>query len=230
MVILLGNGVLGSEPYVLLGIESEVEAASCKALNGLVLVVKSLDNACAVLEIIDKGACFLAVLVGAYQLTLGALLHLHLGVLVNIAVSVTGNGDRLCPCGDIGSDALYDDRCTENGTVKDSTDSAVGGLPHFLQVVLGHSCGIGGDGCALYSNAVLLCSLCGVDSYLVVGLVSVLKSKVIVFGLEVNVRGDKDILYHLPDNSGHFISVHLDERCFHLNFICHFILPPEILY
>ena len=66
VVILLGNGVLGSEPYVLLGIESEVEAASCKALNGLVLVVKSLDNACAVLEIIDKGACFLAVLVGAY--------------------------------------------------------------------------------------------------------------------------------------------------------------------
>ena len=185
--------------------------------------MKSLNDAVCALEFVDKRTFLAAVLVRYNEFSLCSLFNTKLCILVNIAVSVTCDSDRLCPCRDIGCDALNDDRCAENRTVKDSSDSSVRRLPHFFKVVFGHTGSIWSNGCALYSNAVLLCSLCGINSYLIIGSVSVFKSEVIVFGVEVNIRKDKDFLYHLPDNSGHLVAVHFDERSSHFDFFSHFL-------
>ena len=132
MVILLGNSILGRKPEILLCVERKVKAGSCEAGDTCVYVVKSLNDAVRTAELVDKLSCFVSVLIGHNKLCCTAVGNLHLGVFVNIAVSVTCNGYRLFPAGQQRSDTLYDNGGSEYGTVKDSTDSAVGRLPHFL--------------------------------------------------------------------------------------------------
>ena len=166
-----------------------------------------------------------AVLVGDYQLSLAALSYLHLGVLVDVAVCVTRDGDGLSPGRNIRNDSLYKNGLSEYGAVQDSADSAVRGLPHLLEVVLGHALCVRCDGSALYRYAVLLGCVRGVYSYLVVCLFSVNKAQVVVIGLEVNIRSDQDILDHLPYDTGHLVAVHLYQRSGHLNLISHCKFP-----
>ena len=225
MVVSLGDGILSREPQALLCAESVVEARSCEAGDRLVEVVNPLYNAVAVLEIVNERAGLPAVLVGDYQLSLAALRYLHLGVLVDVAVCVTRDGDGLSPGRNIRNNSLYKNRLSEYGAVQDSADSAVRGLPHLLEVVLGHALCVRCDGRALYRYAVLLGCVRGVYSYLVVGLVSVNKAQVVVIGLEVNIRSDQDILDHLPYDTGHLVAVHLYQRSGHLNLISHCKFP-----
>ena len=225
VVVSLGDGILSREPQALLCAESVVEARSCEAGDRLVEVVNTLYNAVAVLEIVNERAGLPAVLVGDYQLSLAALRYLHLGVLVDVAVCVTRNGDGLSPGRNIRNDSLYKNGLSEYGAVQDSADSAVRGLPHLLEVVLGHALCVRCDGSALYRYAVLLGCVRGVYSYLVVGLVSVNKAQVVVIGLEVNIRSDQDILDHLPYDTGHLVAVHLYQRSGHLNLISHCKFP-----
>ena len=131
---------------------------------------------------------------------------------------MTGDSDRLCPCGDIGLDTLYDYRCAEYCTVKCSTDSSVRRFPHLCKIVLRHSCSVRSDSCTLYSNAVLLCSLSRIDSYLILCLFTVLKTEVIVFCIELYIWFKESFLDPLPEYSCHLISVHFDERSFHSYF------------
>jgi hypothetical protein len=66
------------------------------------------------------------------------------------------------------------------------SDGAVGRQPHLLELELLDSLLIGCDGRALDTNRVLLDSLGGIESDLVVGLITVGQTKVVV--LEVNVQ------------------------------------------
>ena len=117
MVIFFFYCFLRCKPDILLFVECKVEAGSCEAAYALVNIVKTLDNAVASLEFVDKLACLVAVLIGHNEFCLAAVCNDHFGILVNIAVSVTGDGDGLFPCGDIGSDAFDNDRRSENRTV-----------------------------------------------------------------------------------------------------------------
>ncbi len=132
MVILFGNSILGRKPEILLCVERKVEAGSCKAGDTCIYVVKSLNDAVRTAELVDKLSCFVSVLICHNKLCCTAVGNLHLGIFVNIAVSVTCNCYRLFPAGQQRSDSLYDNGGSEYGTVKDSTDSAVRRLPHFL--------------------------------------------------------------------------------------------------
>ena len=51
----------------------------------------------------------------------------------------------------------------------------------------------------------------GVDADLIVRLVSVRQSEVIIFGVQFNERRKKLVLYHLPDDSCHFVAVHFND-------------------
>ena len=133
---------------------------------------------------------------------------------------MTGDGDGLLPAADDGLDALDHDGRTEDRAVKDGADGAVGALPHLLEVVLLHALGVGGDGGALDGDAQALGGLGGVDGDLVVGGIAVLQAKVVVLGLEVHVGADELVLDDLPDDAGHLVAVHLDERGLHLD-LCH---------
>ena len=114
-----------------------------------------------------------AVLAGDHQLRLTIGTHLHFRVFVNVAVSVTGDGDRLLPGGNKGGDALYYNRRAEYGAIQNRTDGTVGGFPHLLQMVFIHSGGIGRDGGAFHRHAVFLSGVSGIKGHLVVSLVAV---------------------------------------------------------
>ena len=210
MVVLLGDGILCAEPQILLHIQCVVEAAAGKAADGIVLVVLALQNACA-LKIKDGGTLLRAIGTGEHQFSLAGTRDAELGALVHIAVGVTGNGDGLFPVFDHRLDAVDHDGCTEHGAVQHRADGAVGALPHFVQLVLVHALGVGGDGGTLDRNAVLLVGKGGIHGHLICGSVAVGQAQIIIFGLEVHKRKDQFVLDHLPQNAGHFVAVHLDE-------------------
>ena len=85
-----------------------------------------------------------------------------------------------------------------------------------MELVFRHALCVWGDGGALHCNAVFAGSLRRVYSYLIVGLVAVRKSKVVIVRLQVYERKDELILYHLPQNAGHLVTVHLHKRSRHL--------------
>ena len=71
---------------------------------------------------------------------------------------------------------------------------------------------VGGDGGAFDGDAVFLDRLGGVDGHLVVGLVAVLDREVVIFQVDVEIGKDQLVLDELPDDPGHFVAVHLDDR------------------
>ena len=147
--------------------------------------------------------------------------NLHLDIFVYITVSVTRKSNGLCPVANVGYDALYKDGRAEYGSVKDTSDCGVRALPHLLKVVLGHTSRVGCDGGAFNGYAQLKGSICGINCNLIVSLVSVLKAKIVILCLKIDIRGKKFILDHLPEDSCHLVSVHLNEGCGHLN-LAHF--------
>ena len=87
-----------------------------------------------------------------------------------------------------------------------------------MEVVFLHPLGVGGDGGALDSHAVLLGGVGGVHSHLVTGLIPVLEAQVVVFGLQVHEGEEQLVLDHLPQDAGHLVAVHLHQGGRHGNF------------
>lgn len=70
---------------------------------------------------------------------------------------------------------------------------------------------IWGDGGALDTDGVLLDGLSGINSNLVVGLITVLKTEIVVLEVDIEVWVDELVLDILPDDASHLISVQLDD-------------------
>ena len=108
----------------------------------------------------------------------------------------------------------------EHRSVEQRADGAVGALPHLAEVIFVHARGIGCDGGTLYGNTKALGRLGGIDRHLVACALALREAKVIVLGLEVHERLDELVLNELPDDAGHLVAVHLDQRRPHLD-LCH---------
>ena len=231
MIVGLGNGVLGGEPQILLGIQRIAEAGAGKAADGRVGVVHTHHNAFAA-KVVDIGTGDGAVRSGDDQLRLAAGRSAQLGVLINIAVGVTRQGDRLFPGGHRRGDAADRHGSTEHGAVHNGADGAVGAFPHLLEVVFLDPLLIRGDGGALDADAVLLAGLRRFDGHLVVGRIAILQTEVVIFALEIHEREDELVLDRLPQHAGHLVAVHLDERGGHLNFLhdTHAFLKNRVYY
>ena len=52
----------------------------------------------------------------------------------------------------------------------------------------------------------------GIKMYLIVCLIAVRKSQVIIEALNIKIWEDELILDHLPDDAGHLVTIHLDNR------------------
>ena len=224
MIVCLGDGVLCSKPQILLDAERIIEACSCKSTNGLVCVVHTLENAR--IRVFENSPALLpSVGISNHKLGSCRAFHSYLCVLINIAVCVTSDGNRLLPAGNERLDAVNEDRSSEYGTVEHCPDGSVGALPHLCQVVLRHSLSIGSNGGALNGNTEFLGLLSSIDSNLILGGFTVLESEIKILRLKMNIGIDNDILDLLPDYPGHLIAVHLDERCLHCN-LSHALFSP----
>ena len=218
VVVDLRDRVLGRKPQVLADFERVLEAAARKALDGGIEVVLTLHDAGAG-EFVHQGAHLLAA-VGRREDEFDATgaVDAHLGVLVDVAIGVTGERDGLLPAAHAGFDALDDDGGPKDGAVEQCADRAVGALPHLLETVFVHARGIRRNGCAFDGDAQALGRLGGIDGDLVVRLVAVLEAEVVVLGLEVDMRNEQLRFDQLPDDAGHLVAVHLDKRGLHLDF------------
>ena len=222
MVIFLGNGILASEPEILLRAHRILEAGAGKAADGCLRVVHTLQDA-GTLKIKNGLPLFVSVLICENQLCLSGAGNLHFHILIDIAIGVTGNGDRFFPVADAGLDSLHHNGSAEYSAVQNRADGSVGALPHFLQIVFRHTGGIGRDGSALDGDTVFLRSFRGFHGHLVIRFITVRKSQVIVFRVQLDKRGKQLLLDHLPQNSGHLVSVHFHQRRCHFDFFHSFL-------
>ena len=134
---------------------------------------------------------------------------------------MTGDGDGFCPCGDEWRNAFYQNGSAENRTVQHGADGSIRGFPHLLEVILFDARRIRSNGSAFDSHAVLFGGVGAVHSHLVVGFIAVFEAKIVIFSFQINIGREKNILYHLPDDTGHLVAVHLHKRGGHRNLIGH---------
>ena len=176
----------------------------------------ALDNA-GTIERMNLYLLLLAALTLEHEFGCTWLISTKFHALVYIAVSMTGDGNRLLPVLYTRVDAWDGDRSTEYGTVHDATDSSIRALPHFVEFILVHTLCIRSDSSTLHSHTIFLSRLSRVDGYLVVGLVAIRQTEIIILRLQINERKNEFILNHLPENSCHLITVHLYQWSCHLN-------------
>ena len=172
----------------------------------------------------DQRTGLLSVLGGINQFRLTGFLRMEFRILIDIAVSVTGNGDGFLPVAHAGLDSLHNNGGTENRAIQDSPDGAVGALVHLLQVIFLHTGVIWRNGGALHSHTVLLRRLGGVHRHLVVRLVAVFQSQIIILCIQINIWKKKLLFDHLPEDSCHLVSIHLHKGRGHLNFFHVYLL------
>ena len=90
-----------------------------------------------------------------------------------------------------------------------------------MELILVHTLVVRCDCSTLNGNTKTLGCLSSILCYLVGCLIALNKTKIVIFCLEVNERKNKFILNHLPQYTGHLVTIHLYERSCHLNFLCH---------
>ena len=156
---------------------------------------------------------------GIDQLSPAGAGHLVFHRLVEVAVSVTGNGDGLLPVLHHRGDTLYHDGGAEHGAVQDGPDGGIGGLPHLGELVLLHPLGVGGDGGTLDRHAVLPGGLGGVHRHLVAGALPLGQAQVKIDGIQFDVRLEQDFFDIAPQDTGHLVAVHLHQRCCHFDLV-----------
>ncbi|KCZ86404.1 NADP-dependent isocitrate dehydrogenase [Hyphomonas adhaerens MHS-3] len=144
--------------------------------------------------------------------------HEEVGGLVLVAKCVTADDDRTGPARHQTRDVRDHDRLAEHDAAEDVTDRAVRRAPHLLQAELFHAGFVRRDRCALHSHAIFLGSVGGVDGDLVVGFVALLDRQVVILQVDVQVGVDQLVFDKLPDDAGHFVPVHLDDRVLDLDF------------
>ena len=124
-------------------------------------------------KLMDRHTLLLTICSCKYKLCFTGTGHLHLHGFIDITIRMSGNCDRFFPILYAGFNALHLNWCTKDGSIKHCTDRSVGTLPHFLQVVLRHTCSIRRDCRTFNCNTVLLGRICGIYSHLIICLISV---------------------------------------------------------
>ena len=187
--------------------------------DGLVCIVHSHPNSSFAFEGEDFSGDKLSVTGGREsELEFSRPRDLNILAFVLVAIGVSSDDKGQLPAWDESRDIFADDGFSEDGSVEDSPDSAVGGFPHFFQLELLNSLFVGSDGSALDSYFMFQDGVSGVDSDLVVGLVSVFDAQIVVLEVDVNVGQDEPVSDPLPDDPCHLVTVEFNDSILDLDF------------
>ena len=107
---------------------------------------------------------------------------------------------------------MQDDWLAEDRAAQDVADRPVGRLPHLLEIEFLYARFVRRNRRALDGDAVFLRRLGAVDRDLIVGGVAMLNAKVKIFEVDVEVGVDQLLFDVLPDDAGHLVAVHFDDR------------------
>ena len=88
---------------------------------------------------------------------------------------------------------------------------------HRLEMELLHPRLVGRDGGAFHRDTDLLGGFGGVDGDLVARLVALLDAQIEIFQVDVEIGVDELVFDLLPDDPGHLVAVHLDDRIGHFD-------------
>ena len=191
-VVLLKDGVLGRQLQRVAAVEGVLEAGGGESLDGLGRVVHAHQAAGALEGVGDglEGVSGGAIVGDELHDEFAWLVDDGVGGHVLVTVGVTADDDGLGPAGHEAGHVGADDGLTEDGTIEDVSDGAVGALPHLLELELLNAVLVGGDGGALNADLVLLDGVGRLHSDLVVCGVSVLNGEIVVLEVDVDVRSD----------------------------------------
>ena len=169
-----------------------------------------------------------------YKLGLSFPRNTDLRVFIDISIGMTGNRDRFFPGAHIRFNPPDDNRAPEYRAIHDCADCPVRTLPHLFQSILPDPVRVWGNGGTFDRNTEAKRGLSSLRRNPVVRLISPLQSKIIVFRLQIHKRPDQFLFDHLPEDPGHLISIHLNERGCHPNFtqnryLFFLLLPKQII-
>jgi len=216
-VVHLEDGVLGGEEEVALLGKTHKKRAAGKVGDRGISVEHGKSNTRSLKVVHSHAHNFTALLGSVDKLHLAGIRNTHLSGLVLVGMGMTADGDGLSPLGNKTRNILHDDGLTEDSSTKNVADSAVGALVHTLEVVLLDTGLVRSDGGTLDTNIALLDGISSINSHLVVSGITVGDVKIKVTDGKVKEGKDKLVLDHLPDNTGHLITVKLNNRVLHNN-------------
>ena len=215
-VIVLQDGVLGREIDRIAARQAVVERGAREVADRLVEIVhRHRDAGAGRLE--HFALDHLAVVADELDRQRARGRELEIGGAVLVAIGVAADDDRLGPARHQPRHVLADDRLAEDHAAEDVADGAVRRPPHLLEAEFLHAALVGRDGGAFDRDADLLGLVGGVDGDLVVGLVALLDAEVVIEQIDVEIGMDQLVLDELPDDAGHLVAVHFDDRICHLD-------------
>ena len=210
-IVLLEDSVLGGKLQREVSVKGVAEASAGESLNRLVCVEHAhVDTSLEVGDVLHDGLT--SVLGGERDIDGTGLRDDVVLASVLVTESMSSNDDGLGPAWNAFWNVRDDNGLSEHGTVEDVSDSTVGTLPHLLKVELLNTALIGGNGGALDGNLMLFGSVGGINSDLVVGGVARGHREIVVVRFQVEVGVHVTLLDPLPDDAGHLITVHVDDR------------------
>ena len=216
-VVGLEDRVLRREVHGVVARKTVVKACASEVNDGGIEVVLDLSDSVAggVVDLKLHGlrAVFGSELYGQLSLALEE----EVGSAVLVTESVTADDDRLVPAGNQSRDVRDDDRLAEDNATKDVADGAVRTAPHLLEAEFFNAGFVGGDGCALDADTMLLDGVSRINGDLVVGCVTAFDAEVVVLEVDVDVGVDQGVLDPLPNNARHFVAVEFDDGAFYLD-------------
>uniref|UniRef100_A0A7C8ZJH9 Uncharacterized protein n=1 Tax=Opuntia streptacantha TaxID=393608 RepID=A0A7C8ZJH9_OPUST len=124
---------------------------------------------------------------------------------------MSSNAYRLCPSRNKPRNVLAKDWLSEDSAIQNVSDRPIGALPHLFQVKLFHTTFIWRNSCTFDCYVVLQGCFRTFNSNFVICSITMGKAKVVVFYIELQKWENKLLLYHLPDNTSHFITIHLND-------------------
>jgi len=209
-IVLLEDGVLGGQIARVVSVKSVLHAGVSESSDGIVGIVHA-EHDTRSLEVVHFEAGWLgAIFWGEGHVELAWHLRAEISGFILITEGVSTNDDGLFPAwhelGDVGDN----DRGSEDSATNDVSNGSVGGSPHLLKAEFSDTSLIRGDSSALDTNLAGLDGFCGLMGDLIVSGITVLDAEIEVLDIQITMREDELLLDELPDNSGHLISVHLD--------------------
>ena len=125
---------------------------------------------------------------------------------------MTAYDDRLGPTRDEAWDIATDDRLAKDNAAQDVADRAVRAAPHFLEAKFLDPRLIRRDRRAFDGDTDFLGLFSGINGDLIVGAVAFLDPQIVVEQVDIQVWQNEFFLDEIPDDPGHFIAIHFNNR------------------
>ena len=140
---------------------------------------------------------------------------------VLVGVGMSGDDDRLFPCGDGPRYVGADDGFAKNSAIEGVANRAVGRGKKAFEVKLSFPFHVGGNRRTFYAHVVLGYGFGGVKGDGIVSGVTPLDTEVVDYHVQLKKRDDELFFDEIPDDSCHLIAIENDNGLGDGNFGCH---------